>query len=134
MHLDLQFPIASIAVLSYNTGTLLLVRLLLIARLSHLSLLAKQGLAQRPGSAALSAGLATALTTALATALVERERVRPLGTLVEHLMREALSGHQGASETTKGNQRCFERLELSEHQSESTKVNQRPSTVIRGAR
>ena len=60
MHLDLQFPIASIAVLSYNTGTLLLVRLLLIARLSHLSLLAKQGLAQRPGSAALSAALATA--------------------------------------------------------------------------
>ena len=51
---------------------LLLVRLLLIARLSHLSLLAKQGLAQRPGSAALSAALATVLATALATALVEK--------------------------------------------------------------
>ena len=34
-----------------------------------------------------------------------RARVRPLGSLVEHLMRDALSGHQVVIRTTKGSQR-----------------------------
>ena len=63
-----------------------------------------------------------------------RARERPLGSLVEHLMREVLSGHQvssGESETTKANQRRFERLEISEHTT-GIRVNWSQSGAIRG--
>ena len=52
--------------------------------------------------------------------------------LVDHLMREAISGHQRPSEAIRGHQRPSEAIRGHQRPSEAIKGHQRPSKAIRG--
>ena len=51
--------------------------------------------------------------------------------LVDHLMREAISGHQRPSEAIRGHQRPSEAIRGHQRPSEAIKGHQRPSEVVR---
>jgi hypothetical protein len=65
---------------------------------------------------------------------IERARVRPLGSLVEHLMREVLSGHQVTQKPPRPIRGALSTLSLVsiQKESESSGVNHEQSEAIKG--